>query len=324
MDKTKQLKTLYQKKRDKAFSDLEERKKEIYTYIPKVKSIESQMKKMGLKVAMASLKNPSDAAIELKVIEEEVKVLQREKAILLTEQNIPHDYLEVHFECSNCEDTGFVNGKPCHCYKQEQIKLSYEFYTLTDVLNKENFDTFNLELFSDQYNDTIQSSPRDHMKAIKSDAEAFVKDFKHKNNQNYIFSGQVGLGKTFVCNCIAKALLDKGHTVLYQTAFKIIDIISNYRFNSNKTDQMRQDYRLLVECDLLIIDDLGTEMINSFSNTEMFNIINSRLLASKKTIISTNFTPEQLEQNYSSRIFSRLIGNYKFVAFIGDDLRWEV
>lgn len=325
MENNQALKVIFQKRRDQAKKALEERKEEIYAFIPKIKSIENQIRKMGLKVAMAAIKEPDQAAMELKIIEEEVKVLQREKAILLTEHNIPIDYLEVHYACKDCNDTGFLNnGKQCHCYKQEIIKQSYKFSNITDVLDRENFSTFDLQVFSDEYNESLSRSPRDHMREVLSRALNFAETFEVNNQANLLFYGQTGLGKTFLCNCIAKYLLDSGQTVLYQTAFRIIDTISNYRFNNRKTDRMRFEYNLLIECDLLIIDDLGTEMINSFSNTELFNIINSRLLNDKKTIISTNFTPKQITENYSDRIASRLFGHYDFIPFVGKDLRWEI
>lgn len=325
MDNRQTLKRLYEKRRDQAHRDLEQRKKDIYRFIPKVKSIDDQIRSMGLKVAKAALLEPEKASLELKIIEEEIKVLQRDKRMLLEEQQIPQDYLVCHYQCPVCEDTGFLkNGKPCACYQQERIKLTYKHSNLTDVLQEENFESFNLDLFSKEYNDLLKKSPFEHMTEVKAIALEFVSNFNEKNDDNLLFFGPTGLGKTFLCNCIAKSLLDKGHTVLYQTAFRTIDTISQYRFTNPKTEDMRFNYDMLLQCDLLIIDDLGTEMINSFSNTEWFNIINTRLLEKRKTIISTNFTPQQISENYSDRIASRLFGNYNFIPFIGDDLRWEV
>jgi DNA replication protein DnaC len=190
------------------------------------------------------------------------------------------------------------------------------------VLDRENFSTFNIEIFSDDYSEEYKTTPKQNMLAVYNTCLNFVDQFSAKNHQNLLFYGKTGLGKTFLCNCIAKSLLDSGYTVIYQTSFRIIDIISNYRFSSKKTDEMRFKYNMLLNCDLLIIDDLGTEMINSFSTTEIFNIINTRLLENKKTIISTNFTLEQLRENYLDRITSRLFGQYELIRFIGKDLRW--
>lgn len=325
MNNRQSLKRLYEGRKDKAKKDLEDRKVDIYRFIPKIRSIDDQIKTMGLRVAKAALYEPEKAKLELQIIEEEIKVLQREKRILLEENQIPQNYLVHHYECDVCEDTGFLNsGKPCACYLQERIKLSYKHSNLTEILDAENFNTFKLDIFSQEFSDSLKKSPYQHMSEVKNQAMTFVKNFKHRNKDNFLFYGATGLGKTFLCNCIAKALLDKGYTVLYQTAFRTIDTISQFRFTNPKTEDMRFNYNMLLSCDLLIIDDLGTEMINSFSNTEWFNIINTRLLESKKTIISTNFTPQQVSEYYSDRIASRLFGYYNFIAFAGADLRWEV
>lgn len=325
METNRELQLIFQKRRDQAVKDLEDRRSEIYTFIPKIKSIDKQISKLGLNIAMASIKNPDQAVLEMKAIEEEIKMLQQDKDIMLTEHNIPRDFLTIHYQCDKCNDTGFLkSGKPCSCYKQELIKTSYVHSNITDVLKRENFDTYNLEVFSDEYNEEYKTSPKAHMMSVLANCESFVYDFHLKDQKNMLFYGQTGLGKTFLCNCIAKALLDKGHTVLYQTAFRIIDTISNYRFSNKKTDDMRFRYNMLINCDLLIIDDLGTEMTNTFSTTELFNVINTRLLEDRKTIISTNFTLQQLDETYSDRITSRLFGQFELIPFFGKDLRWEV
>lgn len=319
----RELKYEFQKRRDKAFHDQEDRRQEINQAIPKIAEIDKQISKLGLSIAMAAIKNPDQSKLELKAIEEEIKMLKQEKMILLTEKNIPPSYLDIHFQCDICEDTGFIKGKPCKCYKKEMIKISYQHSNITDVLERENFDTFNLDVFSEEYNESFKSSPKQHMADVLSICESFVLNFDLNDRKNLMFYGQTGLGKTFLCNCIAKALLDKNHTVLYQTSFRIIDVISQYRFSRVKDEDLRFKYDMLISCDLLIIDDLGTEMINSFTTTEIFNIINTRLLEDKKTIISTNFTLGQLTENYSERITSRMFGHYDFIPFFGKDLRWE-
>lgn len=321
---TKDIKYNFQKKRDKAKRDYEDRKTEIFTFIPRIKVINDEIRKLGLRISKAVLLDPDKSQNALLEINHKMDKLKQEKAILLTEHNIPMDYLEIHYSCKKCSDTGFLeNGKKCSCFTQEMIKLHYEHSNLTDVLERENFSTFNIDIFSDDYNESLQQTTKNHMLNVLSICESFVINFNKRDNKNLIFYGSTGLGKTFLCNCIAKDLLDKGSTVLYQTAFRIVDTISSYRFASKKTDDMKSQYELLINCDLLIIDDLGTEMVNSFTNTEMFNIINTRLLESKKTIISTNFTPSQVEKNYSNRISSRIFGYYEFVPFVGKDLRWE-
>ncbi len=320
---SRELKLVFQKRRDKAQHDFDERKVEIYEAIPKIRDIDTQIRKLGLSIAMAVIKNPENAELEMKAIEMEINMLKEDRFVSLTEHNIPENYLKIHYACEICEDTGFVGSKQCTCYKKELIKSSYEHSNITDVLNRENLNTFDLNVFSDEYNDEIKNSPRKHMNDVLETCQDFVANFESNNRQNIVFYGQTGLGKTFLCNCIAKSLLDSGATVLYQTASILMNIVSEYRFSNKKTNLMKSKYNMLLSCDLLIIDDLGTEWVNSFTTTEVFNIINTRLLEDKKTIISTNFTLVQLTENYSERITSRLFGHYDFIPFFGKDLRWQ-
>ncbi|WGX76260.1 ATP-binding protein [Paraclostridium bifermentans] len=148
-------------------------------------------------------------------------------------------------------------------------------------------------------------------------------NFDKDNDENMLFYGDTGLGKSFMCNCVAKELLDKGYLVIYQTAFKMFEIIEEYKFKNSDDHITKDNYNNLFDCDLLIIDDLGTELTNSFTNSELFNILNTRLLSGKKTIISTNLSPMQLGDIYAQRIFSRIFDRFRMVKFIGNDLRWE-
>ena len=168
--------------------------------------------------------------------------------------------------------------------------------------------------------------PRENMVNISSICEGFVSNFKENNEENLLFYGTTGLGKTFMCNCIAKALLDKNKIVIYQTAFKILEIIERRRFgrDENRFDDFQ--YNLLFDADLLIIDDLGTELSNAFTNAEVFNIVNTRLINGTKTIISTNLTPKEISETYTDRVFSRVLEKFIPLRFYGPDLRyyrWE-
>ncbi|MDX5707380.1 DnaA/Hda family protein [Clostridioides difficile] len=139
-----------------------------------------------------------------------------------------------------------------------------------------------------------------------------------------MFYGSTGLGKTYMCNCIAKELLDKGNVVIYQTSFRILDILEDYKFRRDTNNQISENnYKNLFDCDLLIIDDLGTELNNSFTSGEIFNIVNTRLVAGKKIIISTNLTPSQIGNTYTQRTLSRILDKFRILEFTGDDLRWE-
>ena len=195
---------------------------------------------------------------------------------------------------------------------------------IENVLLRENFSNFNIDIFSDEKFQGESLTPKENMMDILGISEGFIHNFHINNGENLLFYGTTGLGKTYLCNCIAKALLDKGKIVVYQTAFTILDIIEKHRFN--RGDQKLNDYKynLLFDAELLIIDDLGTEVANTFTNAEIFNIVNTRILRGKKTIISTNLTPKEISETYTDRVFSRILDKFLALKFYGKDLRWEI
>lgn len=226
-----------------------------------------------------------------------------------------------------CKDTGFVekNGTTsmCTCLKQRIYDVAYNKSNMGN-LERENFSTFNIKIFSDKPNKELyksENSPRQNMEIIKEKARSFIENFDDPNEKNLLFTGNTGLGKTFLTNCIASEVLKQGKTVLYQTAPVMLDTIVDEKFG--KTDS-KLSYNVL-DVDLLIIDDLGAETQNNYKIEQVFNIINTRLLNQNhkitKTIISTNLTIEELFNVYTSRIGSRLAGNYRFLRFYGEDLR---
>ncbi len=311
----------YESKRLKAKKMKEKRIAEIYIKLPRVKEIDEEITRAGLSISKSILTGASNREELLNRLKTNLDKLRQEKAILLTENNIPLQYLEEEYECSRCKDTGFSgSGTKCSCFKQQLINYAYSMSNLRDVLKKENFQTFDINLFSTESQDDSQVSQRENMLEVLNVCEGFVFNFEKNNGENLLFYGPTGLGKTFLTNCIAKSLLDRGKIVIYQTAFKIFEIIEDVHFHNQGE---REKYQLLFNADLLIIDDLGTEFSNGFTNSELFNIINSRLLSNKKTIISTNLPPKGIIERYDDRIFSRLISKYTVLKFFGKDLRWQ-
>lgn len=314
----------YEKTRDYELNALEFRKKEVYNAVPKIQEIEREMTQWGLEIAKAILLNPKDYGEALESIKAKIELLKQEKAVLLTENNIPLSYLELYYVCNSCKDTGFLEkGDKCHCFKQKLINQAYDMSNMAKVLASQNFEKFNIELFSDAKFGNEKLSPKENMLDIYSRCESFVINFDKTAKENLFFYGTTGLGKTYMCNCIAKALLDKGKIVVYQTAFKILEILEDYKFNKDRSGDIEASYQLLFDCDLLIIDDLGTELTNTFTNTEIFNIINTRLIQNKKIIISTNHSPVEIADIYSLRVSSRIFGEFTIIKFYGKDLRWE-
>lgn len=313
----------YENKRDRAINEQKLRIKKVYEKVPEIRKLDKKITETGLLMSKAIIENPGNYEESMKDVKERLEKLKMEKAYLLTENNIPLDYLDVKYECSKCQDTGYLpNGNKCNCLKQSFINKAYEMSNIEGVLKKENFQTFDINIFPDEPFEEESMTPRDNMKNISSISEGFVNNFDENNDENLLFYGTTGLGKTFMCNCIAKALLDKNKIVIYQTAFKILEIIEKRRFGRDSKRFKDEEYDLLFDAELLIIDDLGTELSNTFTNTEIFNIVNTRLLGSKKTIISTNLTPKEISDTYTDRIFSRILEKFIPLRFFGPDLRY--
>lgn len=322
--KLREILTSYERKRDKAESDLDYRTKDVYRQIPEILDIDEEIGKIGLQLTRLVLSNPKNKDEIIKQSKDKMELLKNRKEELLVKHSVPQGYLDIQYNCSICHDKGFLNnGHKCNCLKQEIINEAYKMSNMSRVLESQNFATINTNIFSDERFGDTNISPRQNILQIVSICESFVLNFDKDNDENLLFYGDTGLGKTFMCNCIAKSLLDKGYLVIYQTAFKMFEIIEDYKFKNNDNHISKDNYENLFDCDLLIIDDLGTELTNSFTNSELFNILNTRLLSGKKTIISTNLSPMQLGDNYTQRIFSRIFDRFKMVKFIGNDLRWE-
>ncbi|MCF6462813.1 ATP-binding protein [Clostridium sp. Cult1] len=317
----------YEKKRDRAVYEQKIRTQRVYKKVPQIRKIDRAILETGLLMSKAVIENPENYEENIKKVKKEIEKLKMEKAYLLTENNIPLDYLDTYYECGQCNDTGYLpNGDKCNCLKQALISRAYKMSNIENVLKKENFQTFNINIFPDEPIEDETMTPRENIANITSICEGFVSNFDENNEENLLFYGSTGLGKTFMCNCIAKALLDKNKIVIYQTAFKILEIIEKRRFGREIDRFNHWEYDLLFQADLLIIDDLGTELSNAFTNAEIFNIVNTRLINNTKTIISTNLTPKEISEIYTDRVFSRILERFIPLRFFGPDLRyyrWE-
>lgn len=315
----------YESARRRQENALRLREKEVYDKIPRLRKIDSELAATGAKIARIALSGTTDSAGELEKLKEQVNAIRRERAFLLTESNFPLSYMELQWDCENCRDTGFdPSGTRCDCFKKKLVRKAYRMSNIEAALLRENFRSFNMELFSTALHGNEKLTPRENMMENLSECENFVHNFPDAKGSNLLLYGQSGLGKTFLCNCIAKALLDKGQIVVYQTAFRILEILEKHKFSREKDQDIEMAYELLFDADLLIIDDLGTEMPNAFTNSELFNIINSRLLSKRKMVISTNLSPLEISKVYSHRISSRVMGYFKPLKFYGKDLRWEI
>lgn len=317
----------YEQKRLAHLRDAENRKKELYLSNPKLQEIDNNISNISIKTAKKILNNNSQKTLD--ELKKEIENLKKEKENLLNSLNIPRGYLDVQYDCNICKDTGYVfeNGlsSMCNCLKQKIYNLEYNQKNINNIDNQ-TFDNFNINLFSDKadkekYNTDL--SPRENILYIKKASENFIQNFDNAETKNLIFSGGTGLGKTFLSNCIVNALLKKGKNVMYQTAPVMLDNLISDLFA--KYENQTGISNNLLTVDLLVIDDLGTETMNSMKFTELYKIINTRLLnqnnKSLKTIISTNLDLKGLFNTYDERLVSRFIGYYDIYRFYGDDIR---
>lgn len=305
----------YEKLRIDEEKALELRKQEIAQRLPQIPVIEKTIAKISIEVSISSFRKIENRDEYLESLKNKITDLRMKKAELLVSNGYSQDYLTINYNCAKCKDTGIVNGAKCSCYLKKLANLYYQDSDLKELLRQNNFDTFNFEYFSNQRFGENPDSPRVNIEKNASIAMNFIRTFK-SSNENLLFYGNPGTGKTFLTHCISKELLDNGLFVIYRTSEDLIRNLRSVRYENN-TDLEN----LLLECDLLVIDDLGTEQINEFSKTELFNLLNKRLLKQKKMLISTNYSIKELASIYSERITSRLFGNFTLCKFFGEDIR---
>ena len=315
----------YDQKRNRAILDAESKKVKLYSEFPALEKIDNDINSVSI-YAIKSILTQRDPDASKK-LQDELASLKEKKLNLLKKVGKTLEDISPHFECNNCQDTGYIKTSSgsvlCPCIKQRLYNIQYNNSNIYDLQNQ-NFKKFRLDYYSDtpdlqKYGYDV--SPRENITKIKNICNNFIENFDNPDESNLLFCGNSGLGKTFLSSCIANEIIQKGKTVLYQTAPIMLDNIIDYKFG--KTDN--NILKTISTVDLLIIDDLGTETKNNLKLTELFNIINSRLLNQNnkitKTIISTNLSLQDLYRTYEERILSRIIGNYKACYFYGEDIR---
>ena len=250
----------------------------------------------------------------------ETQALSLEKRRLLQDASFRADYLEPPYTCPHCKDTGLYDGKLCRCYLSLLSEGLTEASGMGKLLQKQTFDNFQLSFYEDIPKAGQVLSPRANMQSILRVCRQFAEDFRASKDNLFLY-GNPGLGKTFLSSAIANALLAQGFSVLYQSAGQIVEILSEARFGRGDNEACLLLKEQLFKVDLLIIDDLGTEFINSMTDADIFHIVNSRILSEKSTIISTNLSLPDIGRVYSDRMLSRIMGHYKPLHFYGTDIR---
>ena len=299
------------------------RRREIYAAIPRVAEIDRQLRRTIVDIIAASLRQGNDPVPAIGVIRDKNLDLQAERAELLVAHGYPADALDDKPACPKCNDTGWRGAVMCQCLKnlcaQEQIK---ELSKLLD-LGEQSFDTFSLDVYSPSPWRGSGISPRENMEMVYEICLNYAQKFGRFYFNNLFLSGAPGLGKTFLSACIARTVSENGFSVVYDTAVNIFSRFEDKKFSRDADDtrEARDETRRYLSCDLLILDDLGSEMTTPFVQSALYTLINSRLTADRRTVISFNLSMEDVRRRYAPQIASRLEGEYRVLPFFGEDIR---
>ena len=298
-----------------------ERQQQLFAREPELADIDRRLRGTMSQIITRALQRGQDPVPAIHAIRDENLALQRRRGEILTAMGCPADYLEEKPRCARCGDAGFLpDGSMCAClrsyYAREQIA---ELSHMLDI-GSQSFDTFRLDYYSTDRGG-LPRSPREAAQRNLEICQSFARDFR-PGKQNLLLFGAPGLGKTFLSACIARVVSEDGFSVVYDTAGHVFSQFESAKFRRDDDgDTAGEDVERCMNCDLLILDDLGTEMTTSFVQSALYQLLNGRLLAGKSTVISTNLDPEELGRRYGAPLLSRLEGEYQLLPFVGTDIR---
>ena len=296
----------------------DERIKEIFTRIPQVEALTDEITAAMAQAARRMVMGDADGAAAMK---REAAALKEQKILYLERHGYPADYMEMKYRCPDCRDSGYQDGKKCHCFKRIEIEILYDQSNIRDVLARENFDTLSMEYYDrERIDEKTGMTVLEYMTMVIEECREFVERFGEEKG-SILFTGSTGCGKTFLSNCIARELIHRGFSVVYLTATDMFDVLSDSRFGNRDEEEAKDRAAYILDCDLLIVDDLGTELINTFTASQLFYCVNERLNRKKGTIISTNLALNRLQDEFTERVTSRIMSQYKIFPLLGDDLR---
>ena len=306
----------YQDRQLKRQQLIDTRREEIATKIPKITELDAQIASLSVRRARQLLDGDASALTDL---HDQIQTLSARKQECLQNAGYPADYFQPPYTCPDCQDTGYVDNRKCICFRRAISEHLYTQSNIRELLKTASFDAFSLDYYpEDMVNEATGQTARQSAATALQRSKDFVQNFDHSFENLFIY-GDTGVGKTFLTYCIAKELLDSMHSVIYYSAFDLFDAFARNTFSNSDTTEGENDY--ILNCDLLIIDDLGTELTNSFVASQFFLCINERILRKQSTVISTNLTLGSFMDTYSERVFSRVSSNYTMIKLIGKDIR---
>lgn len=295
----------------------EERRREFFARNPEYAALDQKIARTAIELTRVMLSGQKDISSAVAEIRDSNLAMQRRQAAILEENGCPPDFLEPKYHCKRCRDTGFVDGKTCDCFRELLQKTAYDELNQSTPLALCSFRSFSVDFYPDKA-ESSALSPRQMMDKVKKTCWDYANRFT-TDSPNLLFQGGVGLGKTHLSLAIAGKVISKGYGVIYGSAQNFFNSIEAEHFG--RGDDKQYTLNLLKSCDLLILDDLGTEFITPFTTAALYDIINTRLLRRRPTIISTNLNIEGLRRKYDDRVTSRLSGNYLRMQFVGSDVR---
>lgn len=302
----------FEKKRDYAESAAQQRAQKVYELHPDIFEIDIKLSRTGLDV-MECITNGKDVPMGIEALRQKNEELQTQRRALLIKYGYGEDYLKTKYECDICDDTGFDGLKMCKCMRHALTMAGIESSGIGALYKTQKFDNFDISFYDSS------AENLSHMSYILNACIDYAEHFSDDNNKSLLLMGATGLGKTHLTTSIACVIIDKGYDVIYDSAQNILAAYEARHFERN----LSVDTEKFVNCDLLIMDDLGTEMSNSFTLRCFYNIINTRLVSGKATIINTNLKRKEIQERYTDRIASRILGEYNIHQFLGKDIRMQ-
>ncbi|WP_034445363.1 ATP-binding protein [Butyrivibrio sp. AE2032] len=299
----------YEERRSLHRQELEERLQSVYDNVTGYKELDDETASASVEFGKRLL---SGERLDRSLLRAQLTELAKRKALLLSEAGYSSDYLDMGYTCQDCKDTGYVGNEKCHCFKQKIIETLYDKSNLRALTKSNNF-----RKMSDEY---YSGEDLKRFIGARKAAEDFINNF-NTDYQNLFIYGTVGTGKSFLSICVADELLKKGHSVIYFSSIGLFEMIAESTFDYKAKEELRALYEDIYNCELLIIDDLGSERITNLVTSELFSLLNERDNRKKSTIITTNFSLEGLQQTYSDRIFSRITSNFRVLKLSGPDIR---
>lgn len=309
----RQIREKYRTKALAAEEKAEKRTAEVYAASPELEKIDRELRKTASEIALATFGVGESWRENLTAVREKNLALQAKRKDLLTALGYPVDYTDPPYECEACRDSGYVGIRMCDCMRKELVYASFAASGLGDLIRTQTFENFDLGYYAANSADYVRM--KQNLELVRTYAETF-----DGRGDNLLFCGGTGLGKTHLSTALARRVMERGYDVSYTSAINLFGAFEAARFGNNTAGGGEEPARYH-ECELLIIDDLGTEVVNQFTVSCLYMVLNNRLNAGQATVVSTNLSPKEIKERYVDRVASRLLGEFRPVLFVGTDVR---